>query len=176
MLVVAVLRRGRGWSGGGEEHGSEHELPSNYRYCDIFAIPKAGHLIPLPTFRLAARHPNTLRACLTIRTSTDTDMGPQWIAFVCVAQQHGCPSRSSCLVIPGHPIGRGCRRSRYKQRISAAYDKPAKLDSRRTATQIWSPHLCEPAAARQIPTLSLCVLLCCPRSLLLSPQTFRSVP
>lgn len=35
-----------------------------------------------------------------------------------------------------------------------ANGKPAKLDSRRAATQIWSPHLCEPAAARQIPTVS----------------------
>ena len=49
---------------------------------------------------------------------------------------------------------RGCRRSRYKQRIRTAYDGPAKLDSRRAATQILSPHLREPAAARQIRTLS----------------------
>jgi hypothetical protein len=70
---------------------------------------------------------------------------------------------------------RGCRRSRYKQRIRTAYDGPAKLDSRRAATQILSPHLREPAAARQIrtwspgPCLSCCAALEV-RTFLLSPR------
>lgn len=51
---------------------------------------------------------------------------------------------------------RGCRLSRCRGPISEAYGEPAKLDFRRAATQIWAPHLCEPAAARQIPTASLC--------------------
>jgi hypothetical protein len=59
---------------------------------------------------------------------------------------------------------RGCRRSRYKQRIRTAYDERAKLDSRRAATQILSPTCVSPQPPAKFAPCPLPVLLCCPRS------------
>jgi len=52
---------------------------------------------------------------------------------------------------------RGLRRSRCRDPIRAAYDKPAKRDSRHAATQNRSPHLREPAAARQSHRVPACL-------------------